>query len=129
MPERAARLRLRAISTVEYLTDEETAQGFAFGAGFLPGGTGYERFAGLKAGPPSFRRAFAALPGKLNGFLAAAADSARSRAAGQPVMLPGPGFPARWIRRQMHYGGRVPAPTGYPLGQRGAFPCCVTRLP
>jgi hypothetical protein len=29
MAESSARLRLRAISTFEYLTDEETAQGFA----------------------------------------------------------------------------------------------------
>jgi hypothetical protein len=67
-----------------------------FGAGFLPGGTVYERIAGLKAGRPSLHGAFAALPGKLNGFLAAAADSARSRFGGPLTYASGPWEPVDW---------------------------------
>jgi hypothetical protein len=53
-----------------------------FGAGFLPGGTVYERIAGLQAGGEQLHSAFAALPGKLNGFLAATAEDARGRFGG-----------------------------------------------
>ena len=42
-----------------------------FGAGFLPGGTVYERIQGLQAGGQELYAAFGALPSKLNGFLAA----------------------------------------------------------
>ncbi|HXZ73082.1 MAG TPA: hypothetical protein VEH31_19715 [Streptosporangiaceae bacterium] len=38
-----------------------------FGAGFLPGGTVYERIAGVQSGGPQLHAAYAALPGKLNG--------------------------------------------------------------
>jgi hypothetical protein len=67
-----------------------------FGAGFLPGGTVYERIDGLKAGRQSLRGEFAALPGKLNGFLAAAADSARSRFGGPLTYASGPWEPVDW---------------------------------
>src|ERR1700734_4065545 len=67
-----------------------------FGAGFLPGGTVYERIDGLKAGRQSLRGEFAALPGKLNGFLAAAADSARSRVGGPLTYASGPWEPVGW---------------------------------
>src|SRR5215831_15144514 len=53
-----------------------------FGVGFLPGGTVYERIQRLKSRGPRLYAAFARLPGKLNGFLAATAEAARSRFAG-----------------------------------------------
>jgi hypothetical protein len=53
-----------------------------FSAGFLPGDTVFERIDGLRSGVQPLRAAFAALPGKLNGFLAEAAESARSRFGG-----------------------------------------------
>src|ERR1700747_2689770 len=40
-----------------------------FGAGFLPGGTVYERIHGLQSHGPRLYAAFARLPRKLNGFL------------------------------------------------------------
>jgi hypothetical protein len=53
-----------------------------FAAGFLPGGTVYERIEGLKSGGQQLYAAFAALPGKLNSFLATTAEAARGRFGG-----------------------------------------------
>ena len=53
-----------------------------FAVGSLPGGTVYERIDGLASGGQDLHAAFAALPGRLNGFLAATADAAP---AGSPA--------------------------------------------
>ncbi len=67
-----------------------------FGAGFLPGGTVYERIQGLQSHGPRLYAAFARLPGKLNGFLAATAESARSRFAGPLTYASGMWEPVDW---------------------------------
>jgi hypothetical protein len=67
-----------------------------FGAGFLPGGTVYERIAGLQAGGEQLHSAFAALPGKLNGFLAATAEDARGRFGGPLSYASGMWEPVDW---------------------------------
>jgi hypothetical protein len=67
-----------------------------FGSGFLPGGTVYERIAGLRAGGEQLHRAFAALPGKLNGFLAATAEDARGRFGGPLSYASGMWEPVDW---------------------------------
>jgi hypothetical protein len=67
-----------------------------FGAGFLPGGTVYERIQGLQSGSGELYAAFAALPGKLNGFLAATAEAARSRFAGPLTYASGMWEPVDW---------------------------------
>ena len=67
-----------------------------FGAGFLPGSTVFERIAGLKAGAGPLRAAFAGLPGKLNGFLGATAESARGRFGGPLTYASGMWEPVDW---------------------------------
>jgi hypothetical protein len=67
-----------------------------FGAGFLPGGTVYERIQRLKSRGPRLYAAFARLPGKLNGFLAATAEAARSRFAGPLTYASGTWEPVDW---------------------------------
>src|SRR6516162_3380208 len=67
-----------------------------FGAGFLPGGTVYERIQGLQAGGQQLYAAFGALPGKLNAFLAATAEAARSRFAGPLTYASGMWEPVDW---------------------------------
>jgi hypothetical protein len=67
-----------------------------FGSGFLPGGTVYERIAGLRAGGEQLHRAFGALPGKLNGFLAATAEDARGRFGGPLSYASGMWEPVDW---------------------------------
>ena len=67
-----------------------------FGAGFLPGGTVYERIAGLQAGGEQLHSAFAALPGKLDGFLAATAEDARGRFGGPLSYASGMWEPVDW---------------------------------
>lgn len=67
-----------------------------FAAGFLPGGTVYERIQGLQSGSRELYAAFAALPGKLNGFLAAIAEAARSRFAGPLTYASGMWEPVDW---------------------------------
>jgi hypothetical protein len=67
-----------------------------FGAGFLPGGTVYERIQGLQSRGPRLYAAFARLPGKLNGFLAATAEAARSRFAGPLTYASGIWEPVDW---------------------------------
>jgi len=67
-----------------------------FAAGFLPGGALYERIEGLKSGGEQLYAAFAALPGKLNGFLAATAEAARSRFAGPLTYASGIWEPVDW---------------------------------
>lgn len=67
-----------------------------FGAGFLPGGTVYERIQGLQSHGPRLYAAFARLPGKLNGFLAATAEAARSRFAGPLTYASGMWEPVDW---------------------------------
>jgi hypothetical protein len=69
-----------------------------FAAGFLPGGTVHERIEGLKSGGPQLHAAFAALPGKLNGFLAATTEAARSRFAGPLTYASGMWEPVDWRR-------------------------------
>jgi len=67
-----------------------------FAAGFLPGGTFYERIQGLKSRGPRLYAAFARLPRKLNGFLAATAEAARSRFAGPLTYASGMWEPVDW---------------------------------
>lgn len=67
-----------------------------FGAGFLPGGTVYERIARLQAGGEQLYSAFAALPGKLNDFLAATAEDARGRFGGPLSYASGMWEPVDW---------------------------------
>ena len=67
-----------------------------FGAGFLPGDTVYERIAGLQAGGGQLHSAFAALSGKLNGFLAATAEDARGRLGGPLSYASGMWEPVDW---------------------------------
>ena len=67
-----------------------------FAAGFLPGGTLFERIEGLKSGGQQLYAAFAALPGKLNGFLAATAEAARARFAGLLTYASGMWEPVDW---------------------------------
>src|SRR5262249_58320904 len=66
------------------------------GAGFLPGGTFYERIQRLKSRGPRLYAAFARLPGKLNRFLAATAEAARSRFAGPLTYASGMWEPVDW---------------------------------
>lgn len=67
-----------------------------FGAGFLPGRTFYERIQRLKSPGPRLYAAFARLPRKLNGFLAATAEAARSRFAGPLTYAAGMWEPVDW---------------------------------
>src|SRR5499425_828640 len=67
-----------------------------FAAGFLPGGTFHERIERLKSPGPRLYAAFARLPGKLNGFLAATAEAARSRFAGPLTYASGMWEPVDW---------------------------------
>jgi hypothetical protein len=67
-----------------------------FAAGFLPGGTVYERIEGMKSGGQQLYAAFAALPGKLNRFLATTAGAARGRFAGPLTYASGVWEPVVW---------------------------------
>jgi len=67
-----------------------------FGAGFLPGDTFFERIERLKSRGPRLYAAFARLPGKLNAFLAATAEAARSRFAGPLTYASGMWEPVDW---------------------------------
>ncbi|HYB85864.1 MAG TPA: hypothetical protein VEC76_03370 [Streptosporangiaceae bacterium] len=67
-----------------------------FAAGFLPGGTVYERIEGLKSGSQQLYAAFGALPGKLNSFLATTAEAARGRFAGPLTYAAGMWEPVGW---------------------------------
>jgi hypothetical protein len=67
-----------------------------FAAGFLPGGTVYERIQGLQSGGPELYAAYAALPGKLNGFLGTAAEAARRRFGGPLTYASGMWEPVDW---------------------------------
>ena len=67
-----------------------------FAAGFLPGGTFHERIERLKSPGPRLYAAFARLPGKLNGVLAATAEAARSRFAGPLTYASGMWEPVDW---------------------------------
>jgi hypothetical protein len=90
--DRAEHLR-RAGANVVFVTGCELT---LFGAGFLPGGTVYERIQGLQSGGQELYAAFAALPGKLNGFLAATAEAARSGFAGPLTYASGMWEPVNW---------------------------------
>jgi hypothetical protein len=67
-----------------------------FAAGFLPGDTVFERIAGLTSGSQELYAAFAAMPAKLNGFLAETAAAARSRFAGPLTYASGMWEPVDW---------------------------------
>jgi hypothetical protein len=67
-----------------------------FAAGFLPGRTVFERIAGLQSGGPELHAAFAAMPAKLNGFLAQTADAARGRFRGPLSYASGLWEPVDW---------------------------------
>ena len=90
--DRAEHLRRSGANVVLVMGCELTL----FGAGFLPGGTVYERIQGLQSRGPRLYAAFARLPGKLNGFLAAAAEAARSRFAGPLTYASGMWEPVDW---------------------------------
>ena len=78
------------------LTAAELTPLLAECAGFLPGGTVYERIARLQAGGEQLYSAFAALPGKLNDFLAATAKDARDRFGGPLSYASGMWEPVDW---------------------------------
>jgi hypothetical protein len=67
-----------------------------FNQGFLPGSTIYERIGGLGTWGPELKSAFAALPGKLNGFLAETATAARRRFGGPVTYASGIWEPVDW---------------------------------
>jgi hypothetical protein len=67
-----------------------------FAAGFLPGGSVYERIAGLRSPSPQLYTAFAAMPARLNGFLAETAAAARERFAGPLSYASGMWEPVDW---------------------------------
>jgi hypothetical protein len=90
--DRAEHLRRSGANVVLVMGCELTL----FGAGFLPGGTVYERIQGLQSHSPRLYAAFARLPGKLNGFLAATAEAARSRFAGPLTYASGMWEPVDW---------------------------------
>jgi len=90
--DRAEHLR-RAGANVVLVTGCELT---LFCAGFLPGGTVYARIQGLKSHGPRLYAAFARLPRKLNGFLAATAEAARSRFAGPLTYASGMWEPVNW---------------------------------
>src|SRR5215471_18825816 len=87
-----------------------------FAAGFLPGGTFYERIQRLKSRGPRLYAAFARLPGKLNGFLAATAEAARGPTP------PACGSPST--------GARSTSPPRTPTATRAtrvpSGPCCAS---
>ena len=90
--DRAEHLR-RAGANVVLVTGCELT---LFAAGFLPGGTVYERIKGLQSGGQQLYAAFAALPGKLNGFLATTAEAARRRFGGPLTYASGMWEPVDW---------------------------------
>jgi hypothetical protein len=90
--ERAEQLRRSGANVVLVTGCELTL----FGAGFLPGGTVYERIQRLQNGGEQLYAAFAALPGKLNSFLAETAEAARSRFAGPLTYASGMWEPVDW---------------------------------
>ncbi len=90
--DRAEHLRRSGASVVLVTGCELTL----FGAGFLPGGTVFERIQRLQSRGPRLYAAFARLPGKLNGFLAATAEAARSRFAGPLTYASGMWEPVDW---------------------------------
>jgi hypothetical protein len=67
-----------------------------FAAGFLPGGTVFERIARLRRRGPRQLAAFARLSGRLNGFLGEAAQAARSRFGGPLTYASGTWEPVDW---------------------------------
>jgi hypothetical protein len=90
--ERAEQLRRSGANVVLVTGCELTL----FGAGFLPGGTVYERIQRLQNGGEQLYAAFATLPGKLNSFLAETAEAARSRFAGPLTYASGMWEPVDW---------------------------------
>jgi hypothetical protein len=90
--DRAEHLR-RAGANVVLVTGCELT---LFAAGFLPGGTVYERIQGLQSGGPELYAAYAALPGKLNGFLGTTAEAARRRFGGPLAYASGMWEPVDW---------------------------------
>jgi hypothetical protein len=67
-----------------------------FAGGFLPGGTVFERIGRLQHRGPRQIAAFARLPGRLNRFLAEAAQAARSRFGGPLTYASGTWEPVDW---------------------------------
>jgi hypothetical protein len=92
--ERAEHLRRGGASVVLVTGCELTL----FADGFLPGGTVYERIAGLQSGSPELYAAFGAMPGRLNGFLAETAAAARARFSGPLTYAAGMWEPVDWSR-------------------------------
>lgn len=90
--ERAEHLRRSGASVVLVTGCELTL----FAAGMLPGGSVYERIAGLQSGSPELFAAFGAMPAKLNGFLAETAAAARARFAGPLSYASGMWEPVDW---------------------------------
>jgi len=90
--DRAERLR-QAGATVVLVTGCELT---LFNQGFLPGSTIYERIGGLGAWGPELKAAFAALPTKLNGFLAETTTAARRRFSGPVTYASGIWEPVDW---------------------------------
>jgi hypothetical protein len=89
--ERAERLR-RSGARVVLVTGGELS---LWSAGFLPG-TAAERLNGLQSGNAEIFPAFAAMPERLNGFLAETTDAARSRFGGPVSYAAAPWEPIDW---------------------------------
>jgi hypothetical protein len=90
--DRAEHLRRTGASVVLVTGCELTL----FGVGFLPGPTFPTRMIGLQAPGPELYEAFGALPAKLNGFLAEAAEAARTRFGGPITYASGMWEPVDW---------------------------------
>jgi hypothetical protein len=90
--ERAERLR-RSGARVVLVTGCELS---LWSAGFLPGGTVYERINGLQSGRQEMHQAFASMPASLNGFLAETVEAARSRFGGPVSYACAPWEPVDW---------------------------------
>lgn len=67
-----------------------------FSPGFLPGATSYERIARLSKIGPRMLLSFARMPGRLNTFLAEAAEAVRGRFAGPVTYASGTWEPVKW---------------------------------
>jgi hypothetical protein len=90
--ERAEQVR-RGGATVVFVAGCELS---LFCHGFVPGGTVYERIAGVQKRGLRMLAAFARMPGKLNPFLAETADSVRTSFGGPVTYASGTWEPVRW---------------------------------
>jgi hypothetical protein len=90
--DRAAHLR-RSGANVVLVTGCELS---LFAAGFIPGATVFERIAAIQSGGPQVYAAYAAMPERLNSFLAATAATVRERFGGPVTYASGMWEPVDW---------------------------------